>query len=129
MTAELSEQAKALLDGPTYVTLTTIAKDGSPHSTLMWAERDEDVVVFSTVVGRAKELHLRGNDKVGVSFFDPQNPFAAVSIRGLAAVSHDGGPELIQRLAQKYLGGPYTFDEGTDNVRVIVRVTPTQVHG
>ncbi|MBN9618654.1 MAG: PPOX class F420-dependent oxidoreductase [Actinobacteria bacterium] len=129
MTAELSEQAKALLDGPTYVTLTTIAKDGSPHSTLMWAEREGDVIVFSTVVGRAKELHLRHNDKVGVSFFDPQNPFAAVSVRGTAAVTREGGPELIQKLAQKYTGGPYTYDDGTDNVRVVVRVTPGRVFG
>ncbi len=39
----------------------------------------------------------------------------------------DGGPELIQRLSQHYTGGPYSYDEGTDNVRVVARITPDRV--
>jgi len=34
----------------------------------------------------------------------------------------------LQDLSQKYRGAPYTWDEGTDNVRVLVRVTPDRVY-
>jgi PPOX class probable F420-dependent enzyme len=128
MTTQLPDLAKTLLDRDTHVTLTTIAKDGSPHSTTMWAARDGDDVVFATVVGRAKEVHLRANNRVAVSFFDPDDPYAAVSIRGTATLATEGGTDLIQSLSQKYTGQPYTADEGTENVRVVVRVTPTKVH-
>ncbi|MDT4912742.1 MAG: hypothetical protein QOC66_1870 [Pseudonocardiales bacterium] len=128
MTSQLPELAKTLLDADTYVTLTTIAKDGFPHATTMWVTRDGDDLIFSTVVGRAKELHLRTNDRVGVAFFHPDEPYRAVSIRGAATVTPEGGAELIQELSRKYGNGPYTADEGTGNVRVVVRVTPTTVH-
>ena len=49
-------------------------------------------------------------------------------MNGTAALIPEGGPELIQRLSQKYTGGPYTLDEGTDNVRVVVRVSPERVY-
>jgi hypothetical protein len=39
----------------------------------------------------------------------------------------EGGPELIERLSQRYAGQAYTGDEGTDHIRVVVRVTPTRV--
>ena len=42
-------------------------------------------------------------------------------------MSTEGGPELIERLSQAYTGQSYTGDEGTDHVRVVVRVQPTHV--
>jgi hypothetical protein len=39
----------------------------------------------------------------------------------------ENGPELIERLSQIYTGQTYTGDDGTDNVRVVVRVTPSRV--
>jgi hypothetical protein len=46
--------------------------------------------------------------------------------RGTVSLSHDGARELIDTLAAKYLGADrYTMDDGTDNVRVTLRITPT----
>ncbi len=128
MSPQLPDLAKALLDVDTFVTLTTLAKDGTPHSTVMWAARDGDDVLFATVVGRLKERHISRDPRVSVSMFDPANQYSYVTINGTAALNPDGGPELIQTLSQKYTGGPYTNDEGTDNVRVVVRVTPERVY-
>ena len=128
MSTQLSAIAKKLLDTDTFVTLTTVAKDGSPHSTVMWADHDGDDIIFATVVGRLKERHLRRDPRVSVSLFDPANPYSYVTVNGSAVIEPEGGPALIQALSQKYTGGPYTHDEGTDNVRVLVRVTPERVY-
>ena len=128
MSTPLPDLAKNLLQEATFVTLTTIAKDGSPHSTVMWADTDGSDVLFATVVGRLKERHLRNDPRVSISLFDPDNPYSYVTINGTATIEKDGGPELIQELSRKYTGGPYTLDEGTDNVRVVVRVVPDRVY-
>jgi hypothetical protein len=53
--------------------------------------------------------------------------YSFVEVRGTVSMSTDGGPELIERLSHTYTGQSYTGDEGTDHVRVVVRVTPTHV--
>jgi len=128
MTAPLPEPVKRLLDEATFVTLTTLRADGTPHSTVMWADHDGDDIVFATVVGRLKEKHIRRDPRVSVSLFDPANPYAYTTINGTATLDETGGKDLIQRLSHKYRGEPYTWDEGTGNVRVVVRVTPDHVY-
>jgi PPOX class probable F420-dependent enzyme len=127
MPAALSDLARRLLDRPTIVTLTTIRADGSPHSTPVWAARDGDDVLISTVVGRAKDRHMRRDPRVSVSCFDPDDPIRYVTVEGRASLTTDGGPQLIQTLSQKYDGTPFSADEGTDRVRVVVRVRPERV--
>lgn len=127
MSVQLPDLAKKLLDTDTFVTLTTLRRDGSPHSTVMWADRDGDDILFATVIGRLKEKHLRRDPRVSVSFFDPGDPYNYVTVDGTATLAVDGGAELIQQLSWKYRGERYTADEGTENVRVVVRVTPERI--
>ena len=54
-------------------------------------------------------------------------PYTYVEVRGSATMTDEGGRELIDELAHKYTGGRYTGDDGTDNVRVVVRITPEKV--
>jgi PPOX class probable F420-dependent enzyme len=129
MAVQLPQNARDLLDGPTFVTVSTIRRDGSPQASVMWAERDGDDVLLSTVAGRAKERNLRRDPRLVVTFFNPDNPFEYFAIEGSAQLSYDGGPGQIQRLSQKYVGQPYTGDEGTDNMRVVVRVSPAKIVG
>ena len=128
MSVQLPDLAIKLLDTDTFVTLTTLRRDGSAHSTVMWADRDGNDVVFATVIGRLKEKHLRHDPRVSVSLFNPDNPYEYVTVEGTATLAVEGGADLIQKLSWKYSGAPYTADEGTDNVRVVVRVTPTRVY-
>ena len=55
------------------------------------------------------------------------NPQVYVEVRGTVTVTEEGGPELIQELSHKYCDRPFTGDEGTDHVRVVVRITPQRV--
>jgi hypothetical protein len=43
-------------------------------------------------------------------------------------MTEEGGRELIDRLCNQYTGAArYTMDDGTENVRVVVRITPDKV--
>ena len=43
------------------------------------------------------------------------------------SITIDGGLELIDELSLKYTGKHYTSDQGTSNVRVLVRLTPERI--
>ena len=52
MTAQLSDQAKALIDGKAFAVVATLQPDGSPQASVVWVKRDGDDLLFSTVEGR-----------------------------------------------------------------------------
>jgi hypothetical protein len=62
-----------------------------------------------------------------VLILDKDNPYGYIEVRGTVSMTTENGPELIERLSQIYTGQTYTGDDGTDNVRVVVRVTPSRV--
>jgi PPOX class probable F420-dependent enzyme len=128
MSVQLPELAVKLLDKPTFVTLTTLTKDGRPHSTTMWAKRDGDNIIISTTEQRTKAKHMLRDPRVTVSMFDPDAPYNYVTVEGRASLTREGGPELIEDLSQKYTGTRYTSDEGTDNIRVVVTITPARAY-
>jgi PPOX class probable F420-dependent enzyme len=128
MTA-LSESQRNLLDSPNFATVATLAKDGSPQTSVVWIKRDGDDVLFSTVVGRAKERHLARDPRVSITVIDSDNPYKYTEFRGEASLTTEGGDDLINELAQKYTGDDYKGDVGTDNVRVVVRVKVAKTTG
>jgi PPOX class probable F420-dependent enzyme len=126
MTA-LPEQAKKLLDAANFVVVATSNTDGSPQTSLMWATYEGDELLLSTVQGRKKETNWLKDPRVSVLIMDREDPYSYVEVRGGVSMSTEGGPELIHRLSQVYTGQDYTGDEGTDHVRVVVRVRPSHV--
>jgi PPOX class probable F420-dependent enzyme len=127
MPTELPPQAKKLLDAPSYVTVATINPDGGPQLTLLWAARDGDDILLSTIEGRQKARNLYRDPRVSVLIHDADDPYKFVEVRGSVTMTHEGGPELIEQLSQAYEGERYTGDEGTDHVRIVVRLTPEHV--
>lgn len=127
--ATLSEPQRTLLDSANYGTVATLAKDGSPQTSVVWVKRDGDDVLFSTVVGRAKERHLQRDPRVSITVINHDNPYQYTEFRGDASLTTEGGDELINELAHKYIGKDYEGDVGTDNVRVVVRVNVAKTTG
>ncbi|GAA2137424.1 PPOX class F420-dependent oxidoreductase [Kitasatospora kazusensis] len=128
MAAQLSDNAKALLDGKSFAVVVTLQPDGSPQASVVWAKRDGDDVLFSTVEGRRKHLNLLKDPRVTVLVNPPDSPYTYFEVRGEAAMTREGGRELIDELSRKYLGKDYEND-GPDDTRVVVRVTPRKVVG
>ncbi|HEX8305107.1 MAG TPA: PPOX class F420-dependent oxidoreductase [Jatrophihabitans sp.] len=126
MTA-LPELAKKLLDDANFVVVATSNTDGSPQTSVLWATYEGDELLLSTVQGRKKETNWLKDPRVSVLILDREDPYRYVEVRGTVSMSTEGGPQLIERLSQTYTGKSYTGDEGTDHVRVVVRVQPTRV--
>lgn len=127
MTVSLPQQAKDLLDAANIVTVATVNPDGSPQTSLLWATYDGDDILLSTIEQRAKYRNLTRDPRVSVLIHDKTSTFVYVEVRGSVTMTRDGGPELINSLAQTYTGAAYTGDDGTDNIRVVVRLTPDHV--
>jgi PPOX class probable F420-dependent enzyme len=109
------------------VVVATSNTDGSPQTTVLWATYDGDDVLLSTIQGRKKETNWLKDPRASVLVLDREDGYRYVEVRGTVSMTTDGGPELIERLSQIYTRQTYTGDEGTDNVRVVVRLRPSHV--
>ncbi|MYW67910.1 TIGR03618 family F420-dependent PPOX class oxidoreductase [Streptomyces sp. SID8379] len=132
MSAHLSDELKALLDTPVFISVATIQPDGSPQVSPVWVKRDGDDVLFSTTVGRRKEKNLRRDPRVTVLLQPFDAPYSYAEIRGTAELTAEGGQELIDELSVKYTGKKYAeFNPSSadDAERVVVRVRARKVVG
>jgi PPOX class probable F420-dependent enzyme len=126
--AQLTEKQRAFLaDNPFVATATTLRKDGSPHNTIVWIDTEDGVVTFNTVIGRAKERHLRENPEAAITVVDPEDAYRWVSITGPAELTTEGADEQIDHLAKKYLGQDEYPWRTPGEQRITVRIKPERV--
>ncbi|KAB8188786.1 TIGR03618 family F420-dependent PPOX class oxidoreductase [Nonomuraea phyllanthi] len=123
--AELSEDARKLLDAPNYATVTSINPDGGPQSTVVWVRTDGDDVLFSTVKGRTKPRNFERDPRASLLVIDPDDPYRYVEVRGRVTMTPDPSGALIEELSQKYRGRSWEDKPGTE--RLIVRISPERV--
>ena len=128
MLIELPEQVSTIFDSPEFATLATLQPDGQPQLSVVWVERDGHDLLMSTVKGRQKHRNLERDPRATVLVYPKANPYSYVEVRGTATMTEQGGRELIDRLNLEYTGGDrYTMDDGIDNIRVVIRLTPSKV--
>ena len=128
MGVTFNEATKALFDGKNFPVLATINADGSVQTSVVWAKRAGDAVLFATVQGRLKERNMRRDPRVSLSVFDLEDPLKYVEVRGRAEITEEGGRELINELSHKYDGKDFRT-EPPEVVRVVVRVVPDKITG
>ena len=127
---DLPERLIALLRQPSPCFLTTLMPDGSPQLTETWVDTDGAHVVINTVQGSQKVRNIERDPRVAGAVSDPSNPSRYYAVRGrVVNVTTEGGAEHIETLAQRYLGGPYPWYGGRDQVRVILTITADKIHG
>ena len=102
--ASLTEKQKQFLDNPFVGTVTTLRPDGSPHSTVVWVDREDGAVSFNTARGRAKERHLGRDPRVSLVVVDPENAYRWLAVTGKAELVDEGADAQIDKLAKKYIG-------------------------
>ena len=128
MALALSEATNRLLDGKNYAVVATINPDGSPQTSVIWAGRDGNDVVFSTVEGRVKHRNMLRDPRVSVSVIDSADPENYVELRGRASMAPDVGRQLDTRLSWKYDGRDPQPDR-PGMVRVVVRIVVDKAAG
>jgi PPOX class probable F420-dependent enzyme len=128
VSAALSPSAKVLFDSAEYVTLATIEPTGQPQLSIVWVTRDGDDLLMSTIEGTRKHRNLQRDPRATVLLSPKDAPWIYVEVRGPVTVTGAGGRDLIEALSRKYTDDErYTYDEGTDHVRLVLRITPTRV--
>ena len=130
MSVQLPELAKSWIDNAEFAVIATVLPNGRPQQSVVWVDRDGDDILVSTVKGRCKHLNMERDPHVSVLIYPKDNPYSYVEVRGTVSMTEEGGRELIDRLCNKYTGeARYVADDGTDNVRVVVRITPDKLTG
>jgi PPOX class probable F420-dependent enzyme len=125
---DLPDDVVELLRKPSICFVTTVMPDGSPQITETWVDTDGKHVVINTVQGFQKVRNVARDDRVAVAVADQHNPSRYVAIRGrVVDVTELGGAEHIDQLAHKYLGRPYPWFGGRDQVRVIMKIEAEKV--
>jgi PPOX class probable F420-dependent enzyme len=118
-----------LLGQPSPCFLATLMPDGSPQMTQTWADTDGEHVVINTVQGHQKVRNIERDPRVAVNVCDASRPSRYYAVRGrVVRITAEGGAEHIEALAQRYLGAPYPWYGGRDQVRVILAITADKIH-
>jgi PPOX class probable F420-dependent enzyme len=126
---KLTEKQREFLQNPFVGTITDLRPDGSPHTTVVWVDADDDGVSFNTAYGRAKPRYIALDPRVSLTVVDPENAYRWLSVSGRATLVDEGADEQIDRLAKKYLGKDFYPFRAPDERRVTVRIRPTRIEG
>ena len=116
-----------LLSGPNYAVVSTLNKDGSIHSTVVWISDEGDDVAVNSAIGRVWPTNLERDPHVSVVVQEAGNPYHFVEIRGTATGSTDGADDHINALAKKYIDqDEYPFRQpGEQRIKFVI--APEQV--
>ncbi len=125
VSAEMPDAAKELFDRPNFVTVATINPDGQPQLSIVWAKRDGNDVLFSTIKGRRKYANLLRDGRASALVCPQADPYSYAEVRGTVTITEDPGADLINELSLKYTGQP--FGDRPGEQRVIVRIIPNRI--
>jgi PPOX class probable F420-dependent enzyme len=122
----LTDEQLALLREPNYAVATTLRADGSPQSTVVWVDVDDDgVPTFNTARGRAKPSNLEHDRRASLLVVKDNDFYTWLSIDGPVELTTDGAEDQIDALSRKYDGEPWTYRPGEERIKV--RVLPEHV--
>lgn len=126
----LSEDLITVLRQPSPCFLATVMPDGSPQLTQTWVDTDGEHVLINTVQGHQKVKNVERDPRVAVNVCDASRPSRYYTIRGqVVGISAEGAAAHIEALAQRYLGAPYPWYGGRDQVRLILTIRADRVSG
>lgn len=126
--AKLKDSQRQFIErNPFPAVVTTLREDGSPHSTIVWADVDDGTVSFNTASGRAKPRHIEHDPRVSLVVVDPNDQYKWVAVSGRAQMTEDGADAQIDKLAKKYIGkDEYPWRKATET-RLKVLIEPEHV--
>ena len=123
----LSEAERTFLESPFVGVVTDLRPDGSPHSTVVWVDVDDEGVSFNTAWPRAKPRYLDADPRVSLVVLDPHDPYRWIAITGTTTLVEEGANDQIDRLSQKYTGREKYASHRDGETRVTVRISPTWI--
>ncbi|MFE9326048.1 PPOX class F420-dependent oxidoreductase [Nocardia sp. NPDC052278] len=118
----LDPYVRRVLDGTSIAHVATVLPDGAPHSIPVWVGTHGEHIVFLTGPDSRKARNLRRDPRVALSLTPADNPFEPVILRGRVVewLEGDAAWTIIDQLAEKYIGQPYSRDKE----RVVAIIEP-----
>ena len=111
-----------------YAYLATIMQDGTPQVTPVWFNTDGKHILINSQIGRVKDRNIRERPDIALLIPDPNDPYRYLMIRGpVVEITEEGAREHINQLAQKYTGVSEFNVSPPDAVRVIYKISPTNI--
>jgi PPOX class probable F420-dependent enzyme len=127
---DLPDGLLTLLHQPSLCYLSTVMPDGSPQLTQTWVDTDGEHILINSVAGFQKVRNIERDPRVALTVSDPENTFRYFAVRGqVLNVTEDGAAEHIEKLAQRYLGGPYPWYGGRDQTRLLITIEAHKISG
>jgi PPOX class probable F420-dependent enzyme len=123
----LTAAQRSFLENPFVGVVTDLRPDGSPHSTVVWVDVDDEGVSFNTAWPRAKPRYLEADPRVALTVVDPGDPYRWIAITGTVSMTEEGANEQIDRLSKKYTGREKYASHRDGETRVSVRISPSFV--
>ena len=118
----LDKNTIAMASGPNYAALTTLFKDGSPQTHIMWVDTDGEYLLINTEIHRAKYLNTTNDQRVNVMIWKHDDTFKFVEVRGkvIGEIKGEEAFDNIQALSNKYWNKPYPFPVQTE--RIVLKI-------
>ncbi len=108
-----------MLESAALAHLVTLNPDGSPQVSVVWVGLDGDEIVCAHLSAAQRKLqNLQRDPRVALSIEGRDHNAAGLThylvVHGRARVTEGGAPELLQRLAEAYLGPGVRFPPMAD---------------
>jgi PPOX class probable F420-dependent enzyme len=130
----LSDEVRGALTAGHLAHLSTTNPDGSPQVSVVWVGLEGDDIVIGHLGQGRKIRNIERDPRVVLSMeVDGTNPVGMANhliVRGTALLVEGGAPELLQRLAEVYVGPGVKFppmDEPPPGR--VIHITPQRVSG
>ena len=119
--------ATELAQGKNYGALTTLLPGGQPMTHIMWVDADDHYFLVNTETARQKFKNVKNDPRVSLAIWDATNPYRYAEIRGrvVGMVTGAEAREHIDKLSEKYTGGP--FSNPIRSERVLLQIEPERV--
>jgi PPOX class probable F420-dependent enzyme len=133
---ELPESAVDLIESGVHAHLATINPDGRPQLTMVWTtiENGEICVGCCTHHLRQKLRNVMRDPRVTISYESPERDLQGLAynvvVYGTARLTRGGAPQLVGRLAPRYLYPGVRFPRGDDPPEGwVMRIAPERWYG
>ena len=132
--AILSSAAREALNAGHLAHMVTVDPDGTPQVTVVWTAVDGDEIVTAHLMASKKVRNVQRDTRVAISLVTGGRNEIGLDnylvVHGTARVQEGGAPELLQQMAEVYLGPGIPFPPMPDPPPgFVLRTTPTRVLG
>jgi PPOX class probable F420-dependent enzyme len=106
----LPDDVRELLDGPNFVHLSTLRRDGSPRNWVVWVGLEGDLILVCTSSSQLKAQDMSRDPRVALSLTDMADPYRMAVLQGrVVEVRRDDDSGYMDPISVKYTGKPFPF--------------------